>query len=290
MRERRVLENSKFEYIRPESLVQAVSMLNDPVICSKILAGGTNLMVDLRCQEPDFQRVVDISRLPELKVIEKLDTTIILGAGTTFREIIASKLIYDEVPFLVQACKTVGTPQIKNLGTIGGNVANASSCADTTPVLLCLDSIVHICSETNKREIPLSVLLSSKDEINLFSNEVITHFSFQIPPYGTKTLFLKLARAAQAISRITIAAMIRIDPIGIIDTARITIGASTLQPLRLPQVETFLVGSALSKERIMQAGELAVKEVFCDKHQRWSSEFKQKAIVAMLEQVLHQLS
>lgn len=246
-------------------------------------------MVHLRQHEPTFHQIIDVSQLQELKIIEQVGTKVVLGAGVTFREMIESTLLREKAPFLVEACRLIGSPQIRNLGTIGGNIANASSCADSAPVLLCLEAVAHLCAESGKREIPLSQLLIGENSTGILPGELLTHFSFLPPPEGTRPVFLKLSRAAQAISRITVAAMIRINVDGMVDIARITIGAATPQPLRMTEAENFLVGSVPTIERVTQAAQLASKAIFHGQHRRWSSEYKELATASLVEQALRQI-
>jgi xanthine dehydrogenase FAD-binding subunit len=107
----------KFDYIRPTSLSEAIELLHDSAYTSRLLAGGTDFMVHLHHHEPDFDRVVDISLLPELKAVSREGETICLGSSVTFTEAVESELLQQAVPFLVEACRQVGGPQIRNMGS-----------------------------------------------------------------------------------------------------------------------------------------------------------------------------
>lgn len=281
---------SKFEYIRPGNIYEAIQCLNDPRYNNRILSGGTDLMVALRGGATNFNRVVDVSRIPAVKVIEKEGQQITLGAGVTFSEIIESDLLNQEVPFLVEASKLVGSPQIRNLGTIGGNVANAASCADSLPVLLCLDAVAHLSSSETNRQIPVSQMVTAPNRTMIQSGELLTHFTFISLPIGVITVFLKLGRRnAQAISRLTVAAVGGVDSQGCINLARIAPGAATPVPCRLQEVEKTLLGEPPTSDLFAKAAQQAADVIIAISGRRWSTEYKEKAVTGMMGRALTSL-
>jgi len=280
----------KFDYIQPKTLEQAVQLVNDASIQSRIFSGGTDLMVYLHYEEPAYKRVVDISRLPELKAIERRDELIVIGAGITFTEIMESQLLQDTVPFLVDACQSVGSPQIRNMGTLGGNVMNAAACADSLPALVCLDTIAYLRSPQEERRVPVSQLVVKPNQTRTQPGEILTHFSFGLPPAGIKTAFIKLGRRnAQAISRLSVAAMGRTDDDGRIDYIRLTPGAATPQTLRFKDVEDFLLGQPVTESLLAEAGRKTAESMIAVTGRRWSTEYKEIAIAALTEQALQQV-
>jgi CO/xanthine dehydrogenase FAD-binding subunit len=280
-------KNPKFEYVRPVSVSQAVQFLNDPAFTSKILAGGTDLIASLREKKPNFDRLVDISRLSELKSVCKVDQTIFLGAGVTFSQAIQNEILKKHAPLLVEAFRTVGGPQIRNIGTVGGNVANAASCADSLPALMCLDTMAHLCGCQGERKIPVVQIVVESNQTLIEPGEILTHFTFEIPPEGTRASFIKLARRnALAISRVTVAALGGLDDQGRIDNVKISIGAATPQAARFLDVERTLIGQRPSPEILSRAARLVADSVMTITGRRWSSEYKEKAVAAITEQAL----
>ncbi len=277
----------KFDYVRPQSLDQAINLLGDSACISRPLAGGTDLLVYLRHQEPGFDRVVDISLLPELKVIRRDGDIITLGAGVTFTEVIESDILQEDTPFLIEACRAVGGPQIRNMGTIGGNVVNAAACADSLPVLVCLDAAAHLQSLEEKRSFSLTELVMGPNRTQLKQAELLTHFTFQVPPTGVRTAFIKVGRRnAQAISRLTLAAMGRTDPDGQVDFVRITPGAATPHTTRFTQAENVLFGQRPTPELIAAAARQVADTMLSITGRRWSTEYKEPVIVALAERGL----
>jgi len=133
-----------FGYVRASSVAQAVALLNEPGLRSRPLAGGTDLTLLARV-EPDLcDRVVDITQIPEMHHIYRTGERVFIGGGATFSEVIESSIVAETATALAQACRLVGATQIRNMGTLGGNVANAAACADSLPALVCLDATAQV--------------------------------------------------------------------------------------------------------------------------------------------------
>ncbi len=280
----------KFDYIRPTSLNEALELVNDSAYASRLLAGGTDFMVHLHHHELGFDRVIDISLLPELKIVSRQGETICLGSGVTFAEAIENELLQQAVPFLVEACRQVGGPQIRNMGTLGGNVVNAAACADSLPVLVCLDAVAHLRSVGKERQVPLAEFIVKPNQTRLEQAEILTHFSFQAPPAGTKTTFIKLGRRnAQAISRLTMAVMGRVDAAGLIDFLHLAPGAATPQIIRFRQVEEQLLGQPPTEERLTAAGRQVAETMIGITGRRWSTKYKEPVIAVLAERALRRI-
>lgn len=280
----------KFDYVRPKALDEAIDLLDDPNHTSRLLTGGTDLMVYLHHHQPSFDRVVDISLLPELKTITRDDDTILFGSGVTFTEVIESDLLQETTPFLVEACREVGGPQIRNTGTLGGNVANAAACADSLPVLVCLDAMVHLRGINGKRQLPVSEFVIKPNQTRIEAGEILTHFSFNVPPPGAKTAFIKLGRRnAQAISRLTMAAMGRVNADGKVNFVRLTPGAATPRTVRFTEAEDMLLGQRPTQELVAVTGRKVAETMIGITGRRWSTEFKEPVIAVLAERALQRV-
>jgi CO/xanthine dehydrogenase FAD-binding subunit len=280
----------RFDYVRVRSLDEAVQLLNEPGVVSRPLAGGTDILVYIRQQEPWFDRLVDISLVPELKIIEAENGYLRLGAGVTFTQVIESELMNQVIPFLVEACLSVGSPQIRNVGTLGGNVVNAAACADSLPPLVCLDASVHLRGPGGERQMPVSELVVRPNKSQIEGGELLTHFSFPVPPEGARSAFIKLGRRkAQSISRLSMAAMGRITPEGVIDFARLTPGAATPRTVRFKDVEAMLLGAEPNQALLTRASEEVAAVMIDITGRRWSTEYKEIAIKALAERALRRV-
>jgi CO/xanthine dehydrogenase FAD-binding subunit len=280
----------RFIYCRASSVPEALALLNEPGIRSRPLAGGTDLVLLLREPPPVCDRVIDISLIPELHRIHRRGNQVIIGASATFSEVIESELIQQTSPLLVQACQQVGAVQIRNMGTLGGNVANAAACADSLPALVCLDAAATLNSPDEERQIAISDLVLGPNRTLIPPGGLVTSLSYSIPPAGSRSIFIKLGRRnAMAISRLTIAVLGRLDESGRIAEARLVPGSATPQIRRFSVVERSLIGQLPTAQLIQKAAELTIEEMARLAGRRWSSEFKEPALTAITRRALTQV-
>src|SRR5271157_1121434 len=279
----------KFHYIRATSVTEAIELLNEPGIVSRPLAGGTDLVLLARLDKI-CDRVVDITQIPELHQIMRNNDQIVIGAGATFSEIIESGIVQETAPVLVQACRQIGAPQIRNMGTIGGNVANAAACADSIPALVCLDAVATVLTKNGEHRWPVAELIVRPNRTQIPKGGLLVSLSYIAPQPGSRSTFLKLGRRnALAISRLTIAALGRLDSAGMIAETRIVPGSATPQIVRFTRVEAGLVGQLPTESLCREASLQTVAEMTGITGRRWSSEFKEPALQAMVNRALLQV-
>lgn len=213
-------------YHRPRSLGDAVRYYGATPGC-RPLAGGTDLLVQMQARLVRDPALLDLSRLPELQGIRAVNGALEIGAAVCYTDIIRDPLAQRHAAALVAAAKTIGAAQIQNRGTLGGNLANASPAGDTLPVLLAADAVVI----TDRREVPISQFFAGYRRTALAADELIV--AVRLPADGRRLLFAKVGtRAAQAISKVVIAACVA--------PARVAIGSVAEVPLRAPQAEAAL--------------------------------------------------
>jgi CO/xanthine dehydrogenase FAD-binding subunit len=280
----------RFDYVRACSVAEAVELLGDLRVASRPLAGGTDLLVYVRHEAPSFRRLVDVSRVAEMRRIERRGDEVTIGAAVTFTEAAASSLLQEVAACLVEACLSVGGPAIRNTGTLGGNVANAAACADSLPALVCLDAVAHLRSLAGERSLLVSDLVTGANRTTLGAGELITHFTFAAPPPGVRSAFTKLGRRnAQAISRLSMAAAGRRDATGCVDFVRLSPGAATAQPRRFTEVEAMLLGRQPTGDLLAAAGAQTAAVMIELTGRRWSTEYKEVAIQALAERTLRRV-
>lgn len=280
----------RFGYIRAESISEAVALLNEPGVISRPLAGGTDILLQLRHGAQPCDRLVDISLIPDLRRIEQRDGWVHIGAAATFSDVLSNPLILATAPLLAQACLTVGGVQIRNVGTLGGNVVNAAACADSLPALVCLEATAQILTPAGEQEMPVSQLVTGPNHTLLPPGGLLVSLNYPIPAPGSRGAFLKLGRRnAMAISRLTVAALGRLDAQNQIAEARLVTGSATPHIERLGVVEQALIGKQPSSVLYQFAAQLTVDEMIRLAGYRWSSEFKVPALTAMTGRVLAQV-
>ena len=280
----------RYGYVRATDITGAVALLNEPGIRSLPLAGGTDLLLLLKSNPSLCDRVVDISQVSELHSITEVDDRIIIGACATFSEILESPIIRRSASLLAQACRLIGAVQIRNMGTLGGNVANAAACADSLPALVCLDAVATVSTPHARLEWPVSELVQAPNRTLIPPGGLLEHLSFLAPPPGSRSVFLKLGRReALAISRLTVAALGRQDEDGRIVEARLAPGSAAPQVVRYTAVEAMLAGQFPGPALFQDAAHLTAREMIRMAGKRWSSEFKEPALTAMVRRALSQV-
>lgn len=279
-----------FSYVRAESIGQAVALLNEPGVSSRPLAGGTDLMLLARRDPFLCDRVVDISLIPEMHRVEQAGDRITIGAGATFSEVMESPIVQETAAVLAQACEQIGAVQIRNMGTIGGNVANAAACADSLPALVCLDATASMQTPEGELICPVADLVLGPNHTRILHGGLLTSFSYTVPARGSRSTFLKLGRRnAMAISRLTVAALGRLHPDGTIAEVRLVPGSAVPQIQRFSAVETGLLGQAPDEALLQMAAQWSAEEMIRLADRRWSSEFKEPALIAMVARALRKV-
>lgn len=232
-------------FLQPASLNAAIDLLARQG--GKLLAGGTDFFPALG-QAAITSPVIDISRLPELRGITVAGDMIRLGAAATWSEIVAAPLP-SGFDALKAAAREIGSIQIQNRGTIGGNLCNASPAADSVPPLLVLDARVELASPRGRREIPLADFIRGYRQTALAPDEIVTAILVPKENGDLTSLFAKLgARRYLVISIAMITIALRRAANGGIAEARVAIGSCSAVAMRLPELEAALLGAASAKD------------------------------------------
>lgn len=266
-----------FDLERVLDLASALAYLSERGDCTRVLAGGTDLLIELRKAHGGDDRtryVLDISDVHELRFIRAEGDDIVLGPLTTFADIVRSSLLAPEAPLLIEAATQVGSPQIRVRGTLGGNIATASPSADGVCALVALDAQVCLAGQSDSSWSPLDSVVCGPHRTTLAPDRLIVGIRFPRLRGHTGTAFTKLARRnALGISRINVAVVLR-RGVARVQDARVVVGAALPAPLRLPAVEACLIGESITAAVCREAGSIAAACVMNITGRRWSSEYK----------------
>lgn len=277
-----------FEYLCPETLEQALATLHELGASARVYAGGTDLMVQLRehaARLRDVTALVDLQKLHALREISETDTALRIGALASHTAVETSPIVRRHAPVLAASSSQVGSPQIRNLGTIGGNVANASPAADTISALAALSAEVEVASTGGVRRVPLPELYQGAGKTALAPDEIIVSFTIPKKP-GWRSAFCKLGRRkALAISRLNAAVLLQMDGEMILD-ARIAPGCVFSAPDRVVTAEAMLKGQQASSALFARAGEETAEEMVRRSGVRWSTAYKKPALAAVVSEAL----
>jgi len=252
---------SSFDYKTPNTIEEAIELLWEAGGRAKIIAGGTDLVIGLRNGDQKPQCLIDITKIDELRRMDERDGTVSIGAAVTHSEIASSSLLKKHGGALSDAAAEIGSPQIRNLGTIGGNIINASPAADTIPPLMVLNATGSVVSKEGEREVPLSELFKGPYESNLKPYELLAQITFQKLPPDMRSGFIRLARReAMAIARMSVAIVLKMENRKRrIEDIRIAVGSVTPTPQRMPEAEVFLKGKSPDEE-VLQKASLKISE------------------------------
>jgi carbon-monoxide dehydrogenase medium subunit/xanthine dehydrogenase FAD-binding subunit len=273
--------NGKLEkVIKAWSLGEALEALKAHPGDSEVIAGGTDLLVKIREKHNKKSVLVDISDLTECQGIAFEADRVVIGACTKYSALVNSAEVKEKLPGLWEAARSVGAPQIRNLGTIGGNIANASPAADAVPPLLVLEAVLEIESARGKRTVELRHFFKGKGEADLNDGEILTQIV--IPRPGKEAVniqFEKLGlRNALAISRLSAAVALDVNKEGVIEKACVASGSLGLVAMREPEMEAFLIGKTLNESLTETACDVFSNIVESRLSGRGTMPFKREAI------------
>jgi len=247
-----------FQYHEPVSLAEAVDLGARFGADGRFLAGGTDLIIQMRRGKVAPRHVLSLHRVPDLDAIE-VNGSVRLGALVTHRAIERCESFQGRLRGLVEGAEVVGGHQIRNVGTVGGNIVNASPAADVVPVLLALDAFVTCVGAGGERTMALEEFLVDPGRTARRPGELLTAVRFAVPEGPAATAFLKAGRRrAMEISVVCVAARLTLDATGerCVD-ARIALGAVAPTTWRAREAERLLEGRALTPETLREAGRAA---------------------------------
>lgn len=271
-----------FQYERPQGLNQILTLLDEYRNRCRILAGGTDLIVNIKEGAVKPELLIDIKDIPELRHLGMSGASFHIGAGVTFADLIEASEIRDSFPVLWDAAKTVASTGVRSRATLSGNICSAVPSLDSGPALLCYDAVIHLASLSGTRDLPVSEWFLAPRKTALADNELVTGISLAIPAERSAGIYLKLGRyggedLAQAGWGFTIS---------LSRQYRIAHCALAPIPRRARLIEDLLRGQALTSQIIEQAVALLPREVAPITDIRSSKEYRLHMCSVMLRRGL----
>ena len=278
-------------YYSVASLDEAVSLLAERPGIRRVVAGGTDLILELqRGLRPDVRELIDISRVPDQDQIALgQDGWIHLGPLVTHNQCAGSALLVERAFALARACWEVGAPQIRNRGTVCGNVVTGSPANDAIPPLLAFGAVLRLRSSRGERVVPLGEFHTGVRKTVLMPDEMVVDIAFPLPSAHAHSTFTKHGlRRAQAISVVNGAVLLQLDG-GVVQRAAIAIGSVAPTVVRAHQAEAALVGQPLTAETIARAGTLAAQSARPIDDVRSSREYRRDMVRVSITRALGEL-
>lgn len=281
-----------FDYVSPGSLAEAVNLLTEHGASAKLLAGGTDLLLRMKKRKSNPRVVIDLNRIGDLSFIAMRQNALHIGAGTRLAALYDSTIIRDKAAALADAIHIMSAPAIRNRATIGGNLCNASRCADTPAPLLALDACVKLSGTEGERDVPIASFFTApgngRGKTVLRSDEVMTEII--IPLQAGNSTFLKLGRRRGSSTSIISAAAFAVMVNGRFKDVRIALSAFGSTPIRSEKVEMALMGAPVDEKTIEQASALIKDEIKPITDYRASAAYRTDMAAVLIERAVTRLA
>ena len=252
---------AEFDYVKPSSLESLINDYAQVRSEGAILAGGTDLLVRIRSGLVCRRVLFDVNNLDEMNSISDQGDSVSIGAAVRIVDVAESGLIKSVIPFLSLAASQLGSPQIRNRATLGGNIVTASPAADTVPPLIAMGATLMFRSREGHREISIEDFMKGPGQTDIHEGEVLIGTTVPKVINGCKSHFIKVGRRkAVAISVVNMAGWVKKDKTGIIEDLRVVLGAVAPTATRAIEAETYLRGKAPKQDLLKEAASIAAGE------------------------------
>jgi aerobic carbon-monoxide dehydrogenase medium subunit len=246
-----------FDYVRAASIPEAIQYLKNSNGEGKLIAGGHSLVPLMKFRLSNPGTLIDISGVNELKGVGIVGSRLMVGALTTHAEVSQDATVLAHLRVLAETAKQIGDMQVRNKGSVGGNIAHADPSADLPAVALALDAVVHLTGEDGEEKVPIQEFLLGPFMTTLPETSVVTAISFAVPPVGAKSTYLKYSHPASGYAVVGVCAVASKTADGLVNHIRIGITGAGDYAFRAEQAEKFLFGKQATLENLKQAASLA---------------------------------
>lgn len=246
-----------FAYAAPTSLEEALGLMASEFAGVRPLAGGTDLLADMKHNAIDQSIVMDLAGVSDLRGIERTASGLRIGAAVTHTEIQRSPMIAEFAPAMIAAAVTIGAVQTRNMGTIGGNLVTCVPSIDSGPVLVALDASVTVANSQDRRSMPLTDFFVGPRKTALAPDEILIDIVIPVEMLARPAAFVKFGlRKGQALALVSVASSVLVES-GRITEARVALGAVAPTVIRSPGAESLLVGADADDAETLRAAAAA---------------------------------
>ena len=277
-----------FELVVPTTLSDALAELDGSGDLVLPIAGGTNLMIDMRARRTSPDKLVSLTDVSGFRQISRRNGRVEIGGGTTLSDILYSDDMREVAPSLHASAQVFGGQMVRNTATIAGNVCSGSPAADTVPPLLTLDAVLTLSNIAGDREVPLSEFYTGFKQDARKQNEIVSKIHWEVVRQSTANYFYKLGlRKGDAITIVGIAVLVTVND-GVCSKARIALGSVAPVVKRATKAEAMLAGEELSDDLIEEAARCAVNETSPIDDLRASGAYRRHCTQALTHRLLDQ--
>jgi carbon-monoxide dehydrogenase medium subunit len=275
----------RFEYHAPERLEEAFDILRKHPGESTFLAGGTDLIVKMKQRLIEPKRLINLKNIKELSGVEENNSRIHIGALTKLRTLERCHHVMEMLPLLRETVSAMGSVQVRNMATVGGNLCNASPAADSAVALIALGADAHIAGPNVKRSLPLEEFFRGSGSSVLEKDEILTGISVPVPKENSKEAFFKIGRTNLDIAVVNVAVHLRMEG-DIIKNCRVVMGSVAPVPLRLIAVENYLNGKKATDDTFKRAGEIGSDKIKPITDIRATADYRKTASKGLIREAL----
>ncbi len=281
---------NKFEYLSPSSLPEVFELLERYGTRAKLVAGGTDLIVQMKEKRIAPEVMINLLGVPELRGMEWSDVGIRIGATVKLSALESSSTLQGEWKILASAAHGIGSPQVRNRGTIGGNLCNASPAADTAPSLLVMEATVTLAGKNGERKIPLESFFTGPGHTVLRGDEILKEMAIPTTPQHSFGAYLKLGRRkSMDLALVSVAVLLTLSPDkGTCERARIALGSVAPTPMRARETEKMLEGKRPDENLIQEAAQCAEKECCPISDVRSTATYRKEMIKVLVRRAILQ--
>jgi len=275
-----------FEYLRPKTIDAAVAALVDGE--ARALAGGTDLVPQIREGRRRAGRIVDLKHIDELTAVTvRPDGAVMIGAAVTATNVSRHAAIAGAYPAVAQSARLIGGVQIQNRASLGGNICNAAPSADAVPALLCHEARAVIAGAKGRREVALSELLHGPGRTTLEPGELLVAIVLPPPVPRSAATYLRFTpRREMDIAIAGAAAWIALDGHGAVASARVVLASVAPTAIRAPSAEARLIGERPTPALLSEAGRLAAEEARPISDTRGSADYRRTLVSVLTARAL----
>ncbi len=269
----------KFNYYRVTSLNEALKLINE-LEDFKVVAGGTDLVMDLKIKRYIPKNIIDISRVKELDYIVDDGDRIRIGALTKLQEIVDSPIIREKAYVLAEAVNQMASWQIRNIATIGGNLCNASPAADTAPPLYVLNAELKLVSVEGERIVPVTKFFHGPRKTELKKNELLAEIIIPVEKDAGASAIKLGRRNAFTLSIVAVATLVKVSGNKFTDV-RVALNSVAPTPVRATSVEKALTGREVSLKAVEEASKLVVNDIKPISDVRASADYRREMSIVL---------
>ena len=276
----------QFGYSAPSSLGEALQLLQEHGEDAKVLAGGHSLIPMMKLRFATPTHLVDINNVPGLSYIREEGGKLKIGAMTREVDLEDSDLIASKFPIFIDASKLIADPQVRNFGTVGGNIAHGDAANDHPAVMIALNAEVEITGPDGKRTVPIDEFFYGFYMTAVQQGEILTEISIPVPNGKFGSAYHKLERKVGDYATAGVAVALTVDDEGTCTSAGIGLTNVNPVPLRASRSEEALVGTKLSDEDIAKAAQYAAEDCSPSDDLRGGEEYKRHVVKVLTKRMI----